>query len=214
MILGLDISTSCIGYSLFSEEGKLIELNCVKFNSDLTKFEKFEEFKKATAYLKKFPIKFIAIEEPLKKFMGKFSSAETIALLNFFNGMISSHIYSEFGMEPIYFNVNTARKLAFPPAEKEKKVKGKNEPVVELEEVIESFEEESKKSKSKDDKVSIKHIIWTKVMEMEPLINWRYGPRSRKLLDENFDMADSYVICLAMFITLQRQKDSLDSNSK
>ena len=46
MILGLDISTSCIGYSLFSEEGKLIELNCVKFNSDLTKFEKLEEFRK------------------------------------------------------------------------------------------------------------------------------------------------------------------------
>lgn len=212
MILGLDISTSCIGYSLFSEKGKLIELNCVKFNSDLTKFEKLEEFKKATAYLKSFPIKFIAIEEPLKKFMGKFSSAETIALLNFFNGMVSAHVYSEFGIEPIYFNVNTARKLAFPPVVKDKK-SVKKEEEEEVDNSLEVLDESEKKGKGKDDKVSIKHIIWTKVMEMEPLINWRYGPRSRKLLDENFDMADSYVISLAMFITLQRQKDNFGSSS-
>lgn len=201
MILGLDISTSCIGISLFSEEGKLVTLSCVKFNSDLTKFEKLAEFKRATAYLKQFPIKFIAIEEPLKKFMGKFSSAETLALLNFFNGMISAHMFETFNIEPMYFNVNTARKLAFPPVEKDK-----SKPSVKS--IDDSLDEEgSKKSKVKDDKVSIKHIIWTKVMEMEPLLNWRYGPRSRKLLDENFDMADAYVICLAMFITLERQKE-------
>lgn len=204
MILGLDISTSCIGYSLFSEEGKLIELNCVKFSSDLSKFEKLEEFKRATVYLKKFPIKFIAIEEPLKKFAGKFSSADTIALLNFFNGMISSYLFGEFGIEPIYFNVNTARKLAFPPPPKDKKkIKESSE--------SESEEVEIEKSNTKEDKASVKYQIWSKVMEMEPLINWRYGPRSRKLLDENFDMADSYVISLAMFITLEKQK-SIQAN--
>jgi hypothetical protein len=42
-------------------------------------------------------------------------------------------------------------------------------------------------------------------MELEPLINWRYGPKSRKLLDENYDMADSYVIGIAMLITLDKQ---------
>ena len=198
MILGLDISTTCIGYSLFSEEGKLIELNCVKFNSELSKFERLEEFKKATSYITKFPIKFIAIEEPLKKFAGKFSSAETISLLNFFNGMISSYLYNTFGIVPIYFNVNTARKLAFPPILKDK-AKAK---------VQESEDGEPKKGKSKEDKASIKYEVWTKVMEMEPLINWRYGQRSRKLLDENFDMADAYVIGIAMLITLHKQQNN------
>lgn len=176
MILSLDISTSCIGYSLFDENGKLIELNCIKFGDKITIFEKLEEFKKATEYLKKFPITFIAIEEPLKKFMGKFSSATTIALLNFFNGMISSYLFLEFGMEPIYFNVNNARKLAFPNLKVEREGN------------------------------SMKHEIWNKVMTLEPLINWRYGPRSRKLLDENYDMADAYVIGLAMLITIDKQR--------
>lgn len=185
MILGLDISTSCIGYSLFDENGKLIELNCVKFRDKLTVFEKLEEFKKATEYFKKFPITFIAIEEPLKKFMGKFSSATTIALLNFFNGMISSYLYLEFGIEPIYFNVNSARSIVFPKNKEDKS---------------EKKEAETEKEGSK------KHEIWKKVMELEPLINWRYGPKSRKLLDENYDMTDAYVIGLAMLITIDKQK--------
>jgi hypothetical protein len=176
MILALDISTSCIGYSIFDEDGGLIELSCIKFRDKLSKFEKLEEFKKTTEYFKKFPIKYIAIEEPLKKFMGKFSSADTIALLNFFNGMVSSYLFLEFGMEPIYFNVNNARKLAFPTLKVEK------------------------------DGKSIKHAIWEKVKELEPLVNWKYGPKSRKLLDENFDMSDAYVVGLALLITMDKQK--------
>ena len=175
MILGLDISSSCVGYSLFNEDGKLIELNCVKFRDKLTKFEKLEEFKKATAYFKNLPIKYIAIEEPLKKFAGKFSSADTIAILNFFNGMISSYLYLDYGIEPMYFNVNNARKLAFPGLKVEREGN------------------------------SIKHEIWNKVKDLEPLVNWKYGPKSRKLLDENYDMSDSYVIGICMLITLDKQ---------
>jgi Holliday junction resolvasome RuvABC endonuclease subunit len=187
MILALDISTTCIGYSIFnSEDGSLVELNCVKFNSKLTKFEKLEEFKKVTEYFKKFNIKYIAIEEPLKKFAGKFSSADTISLLNFFNGMISSYLYLEFGMEPFYFNVNNARSLAFG-----KKSSSNNQGL--------ENQDADKGGNSK------KHEVWNKVMQLEPLIQWRYGPKSRKLLDENYDMADSYVIGLAMLITIDRQ---------
>lgn len=178
MILGLDISSSCIGYSIFDEDGNLVELNCVKFRDKLTKFEKLEEFKKTTQYFKKFPIKFVAIEEPLKKFAGKFSSADTIAVLNFFNGMISSYLYLELGIEPVYFNVNSARKLAFPGLKIEREGN------------------------------SMKHEVWNKVKDLEPLINWKYGPKSRKLLDENYDMADSYVIGLCMLITLDKQKNA------
>lgn len=175
-ILGLDISSSCIGYSIMDEDGKLIELNCVKFADKLSLFDKLREFKKNTKHIKEMPIKYIAIEEPLKKFMGKFSSATTIALLNFFNGMISSHLFIEFGIEPVYFNVNNARATAFPGLKVEK------------------------------DGKTIKHVVWERVMQLEPKIEWKYGPKSRKLLDENYDMSDSYVVSLAFLINLDKQK--------
>lgn len=54
MILALDISTSCIGYALFSKDGeKLLELNYIKFRGGLNMFEKLNEFKKRVGFLKK-----------------------------------------------------------------------------------------------------------------------------------------------------------------
>lgn len=176
MILALDISTSCIGYALFSKDGeKLLELNYIKFRGGLNMFEKLNEFKKRIGFLKKIDISYIVIEEPLKKFKGKFSSAETIALLNFFNGMISSCVFEMFDVEPIHYNVNTARKTAFP-------------------------QYKSKKQSSEN-----KHQIWTLVRDREPHIVWKYGPRSAKLLPENFDMCDSYVVGLAHINIMKEQ---------
>jgi hypothetical protein len=174
MILALDISTSCTGYSLFSEDGALMEINYIKFNSKLSIFEKFADFKKNIEHLLDADIKYIAIEEPLKKFKGKFSSAHTIAILNFFNGMISSFMYNHFGVEPIYYNVNTARSLAFADF----------------------------KGQGSSDQT--KHYVWERVMEMEPQINWKYGPKSRKLLKENYDMCDSYTIGMAHIIIIEK----------
>lgn len=111
----------------------------------------------------------------MKKFKGKFSSAETIAILNFFNGMISSCVFEMFDVEPIHYNVNTARKTAFP-------------------------QYKSKKQSSEN-----KHQIWTLVRDREPHIVWKYGPRSAKLLPENFDMCDSYVIGLAHINIMKEQ---------
>ena len=115
MLLSLDISTSVIGFASFNEkDGSLIELDHIKFNSKNTMFEKLEKFKEKIEHYSNVEIKYIVIEEPLKKFMGKFSNADTISKLNFFNGMISSYLYLELGVEPLYINVNTARKTAFP----------------------------------------------------------------------------------------------------
>jgi len=181
MTLGLDISTACIGYSVFSDDNKLLELNCVKFKSKQTMFEKLQSFKKATEHFKDFPIKRVSIEEPLKKFAGKFSSAHTIAVLNFFNGMISSYVFDLYELEPEYYNVNAARKTVFPDLKLDRKGK------------------------------VAKYQIWKGVMELEPQINWRYGVRSRKLSEENFDMSDSYVVSMCAIILAQKQRDKLNS---
>ena len=123
-------------------------------------------------------INFIAIEEPLQKFEGKYSSAHTISILNFFNGMISSFLYSHFKIEPIYYNVNNARKVALPNV------------------------------KLLRDGASTKHQIWEEVVKMEPQINWKYGIKSRTLLEENYDMADSYIIgrCFIEMREIQKNK--------
>ena len=178
MLLSLDISTSCIGYSVFNEKNVLIEMDYVKFNSKHSLFEKLEEFKKKTSHLLRMEINFIAIEEPLQKFEGKYSSAHTISILNFFNGMISSFLYSHFKIEPIYYNVNNARKVALPNV------------------------------KLLRDGASTKHQIWEEVVKMEPQINWKYGIKSRTLLEENYDMADSYIIgrCFIEMREIQKNK--------
>ena len=178
MTISFDISTSCVGYSVFNEDGTVMQLDYVKFDSKQTIFEKFNWFKDQTKHLLNFKIKYIAIEEPLEKFKGKFSSAHTIAILNFFNGMISSYLYSSFGIEPVYYNVNNVRSTVF-----------------------EGF-------KIKKDGSSPKYQVWQRVVEMEPQINWKYGLRSRKLLEENFDACDAYAVgrCHLKVIKIQEQK--------
>ena len=115
MLISLDISTSVVGITSFDEQtGALIELDYIKFKSGKTIFEKLEDFKEKIKHYEGADVKYIAIEEPLKKFMGKFSNASTISLLNFFNGMISSYMYLTFNIEPWYMHVNTVRKTAFP----------------------------------------------------------------------------------------------------
>lgn len=181
MILALDISTSCIGYALFSSNGeKLMELSYVKFRDKLSMFEKRDEFKKQIKFLENTKIEHIVIEEPLKKFAGKFSSAGTIAILNFFNGMISGTVHEMFGIEPIHYNVNTARKTAFP--------------------------EYKAKQKSNENK----HQIFNLVKAREPHIVWKYGPKSFKLLPENYDMCDAVVIglCHINIMNEQKKKDN------
>lgn len=179
MILALDVSTSCIGYALFDSSGdKLLELNYIKFRNKLSIFEKLAEFKSKLKFLENAEVEHIVIEEPLKKFAGKFSSASTIAILNFFNGMISASVYEMFGVEPIHYNVNTARKTAFP------------------------------EFKPKRDSKSNKHEIWTLVRDRESHIVWKYGPRSRKLVDENYDMCDAYTIGLCHINILKEQLEA------
>lgn len=177
MILSLDISSSCIGYCVFNNNGKLLKMSCTKFNSKQSKFERLQKFidELKEEGILNMPIEMIAIEEPLKKFKGKFSSAETIAILNYFNGMVSSFLYTTFKIEPVYYNVNNARATVFPGL------------------------------KISKEEGSIKHEIWRKVMELEPQINWRYSTKTRKLMDENYDMSDSYVIGVCHIIVVDKQ---------
>ena len=173
MLLALDISTSCIGYSVFNSEGDLQEMSYVKFNSKKNYWERRDAFMEKINHIE--GIDYIAIEEPLMQFAGRKSNAQTLGKLNFFNGIISGAVYDKFKVEPVHLNVNTVRATAFPGVIK----KG-------------------------SDKTS-KMLVWERVSQLEPQINWKYGVRSRKLSDENFDMADAYAVGVCMLVMLEEQ---------
>lgn len=184
MLLALDISTSCIGYSIFNKESdRLVELNFIKFGHENDLFEKLDTFKRKMEHILQMKITRIAIEEPLQKFQGKFSSAHTISILNFFNGMISSFLYNHFKVKPLYYNVRNARSIVFPDLK-----------------IV------------KDG--TTKHQIWECVRDLEPQVNWIYGVKSRKLVDENYDICDSYVVGKAHISIFNRQIEMLKNVKK
>lgn len=115
LVLGFDISTSVIaisGIDPITEKLHILEFISLKKEKNL--FDKALEFKKNIEKYKHFKIIGVAIEAPLVMFKEGFSRAQILSKLSMFNGMCSIITYSVFGLEPIYYNVNTARKLAFP----------------------------------------------------------------------------------------------------
>lgn len=177
MIIGLDISTSCIGIAVFNDNYKLYELSYVKFKQGTNLFIKLDEF--INIFEEKYTnleFNHIFIEEPLKRFKGKFSSADTIQKLTQMNAMISTYLYRKYKIYPLYYNVSTARGIVFP---------------------------ELKIPQSHPNK---KYLIWEAVMKVEPMINWTYSPKTHKLADYNFDMCDAYVVAMAGIVMLIKQQ--------
>ena len=145
MILGLDISTTVVGIAIFDENYKLHELSYFKFDKKRTLFEKLSDFIDHLDRYSELNFTSIAIEEPLKKFAGKFSNADTIQKLTQMNAMISGYLYIKFNVEPSYYNVQSARKAAFPTLSIPQSHPNK------------------------------KNLIWEAVMQAEPTLNWVYG---------------------------------------
>ena len=89
MILGLDVSTSTIGYSVLDLEGNLKELGYISLKKQKTLLEKAEEFRSVLVGLKKkYQFSRVFIEEAFQRFARGLSSARTITLLAAFNGII------------------------------------------------------------------------------------------------------------------------------
>lgn len=186
MTIGLDISTTVIGIALFDDKDKLCELKYIKFKQKTTLFERLNDFIEYMEEEKydKLSIKNISIEEPLKKFKGKFSNADTIQKLTMMNAMISAYMYRTYDIEPRYYNVNTARKTVFPKLTIPQSAPNK------------------------------KYLVWEKVVEKEPQVNWKYSKRTHKLIKENFDMSDAYICGLCDIINRKKTEKSKEKEEK
>lgn len=176
-VLGLDISTKTIGWSLFDiQTQKLLELTHVspvikpkpedKVEELLGKVDAFED--KLREY-KDFGITKVVIEEPLLNS----NNVWTVGTLLRYNSMITKSIYDILGIVPNYISTYNSRKFAWPELVQDN---GKGKKVL--------FG-----GLPKD--VDKKELIWQKVSEAEPQIVWLYT-RNNTLKKECYDQADAY----------------------
>jgi len=167
MILGLDVSTSIIGWTVLDLKGNFIDIGHIDISKDndfYIKSEKFKQFIKNNKY----PIQHVYIEEPVKMFAFRQSMAQIIAKLQKFNAVCCYIVYELLNIKPISIMPSTARKtigLKIP-----KTIKGK-----EMKEFILTYVKNFTK---------INNVCWEK-KKTGTWQNWC------------FDRADSFVIALA-----------------
>ena len=113
MVLGLDVSTSCVGYA-FTKDKKIIDMGFIDLKKQKTPKEK--TFFVLTR-LSKSPyideVTKINIEDNLSGFSGGRTSQQVIVKLAKFNAILGFVIEEEFGVEVENINPNTARKQVF-----------------------------------------------------------------------------------------------------
>jgi RNase H-fold protein (predicted Holliday junction resolvase) len=180
-VLGLDVSTKCIGFALFDIETKnLLELSHVSPKPKPTTDSKIEELiLKSMVFREKLQnyvglgIKYVVIEEPLLNS----NNVYTVGTLMRFNTLICKEVYDILGVIPEFVSTYNSRKFAFPHLV-QKNDKGKFV-------LFGAFDKDIDK----------KVIIWELVAKKEPQITWQYT-KNNTLKKENFDMSDSYTCAL------------------
>ena len=211
IILGLDVSTHCIGVTIASEnDGELKILNVThlrlkiptKIKGTEALFKKSQLFTNYLEKLKEFNITKVVIEEPL---IG-INNSLTVSTLLRFNGMISQSVYQKLGVIPYFISSYDARKYAFPELMAVRKFnkKGDMYPTSAI-----------RKSIKKNELVLFgnyawdcmkKLILWNKISELYPNIEWVYD-KNGELRDENFDASDS-LICVMGYTNMNKYKNS------
>jgi len=180
-ILGLDVSTSTIGWALFDIMSKeLLELTHISprpkpktENKIHELLSKAEIFRTKLLQYKDLGITNVVIEEPLLNS----NNVYTISTLLRFNTLITKEIYDVLGIVPEFISTYNSRKNAFPDLV-QKNDKGKHVLFGGLPKDIDK-----------------KQIIWDLVAKREPQIQWQYT-KNNTLKKENFDQSDAYCCVL------------------
>lgn len=185
MILGLDVSTSCTGWSLVDGDGRLIDQGFVllqKLPSSYKKAAAVEELLRLIHAGNK--IERIFIEENLQSFRRGFSSAKTLSTLARFNGIVSLLSYQVFSIEPDHVNVNSARRTLGI-----KLVKAKKCGISTKDQVLAWARSQ----------VSAHSFDW-------PIKQLKSGPRKGQRIDDPgcYDIADAYVVARTGALLVQR----------
>ena len=208
IILGIDISTACLGVSLARYDGTNVEILKIshvkpkisrKIKGTESLFLKAKQFK--DEFIEKYKnvgLTDIIIEEPLPNSQNN----NTVTTLLRFNGMISQSIYEATGVVPKYISSYDARKYAFPELMAVRKFNKRGE----------QYEEKKIKRALKNNELVLygdypfncekKYIIWNKISEKYSNIKWIFNKKN-ELVTENFDASDS-LTCILGFINKEK----------
>lgn len=211
IILGLDVSTHCIGVTIASEnEGNLKILSVThlrlkiptKIKGTEALFKKSQLFTNYIEKLKEYNITQVIIEEPL---IGSNNSLTVSTLLRF-NGMISQSVYQKLGVIPYFISSYDARKYAFPELMAVRKFnkKGDMYPISSIRRSIKKNELVLFGNYAWD--CMKKLILWNKISEIYPNIEWVYD-KNGELRDENFDASDS-LICVMGYTNMKKYENN------
>ena len=137
VILGLDISTSCVGYA-FTENKKILDMGFIDIKKQSTPKEKtfyVLQYLSKNKYID--DIEKINIEDNLSGFAGGRTSQQTIVKLAKFNAVLGFVVEEEFRVEVENINPMTARKKVFGKA-RVKGVKSKDYVKMKIEEMYDT----------------------------------------------------------------------------
>lgn len=178
MILGLDVSTSTIGYSVLDSEGKMQELGFLSLKKANNLLEKADIYEALLTELKsKYSFSRVIIEEAFQRYSRGMSSARTITLLAAFNGIIQYVNYKLLRITPELISVSAARKLC-------------------------GIKVLSKKKAGKEVKEQVFEWVDNHLGYEWPTKILRNGPRKgiEIMLPETRDMADAWVVSFAGYV--------------
>ena len=204
VILGLDISTKCIGVCLYLYKkdglGEVISMTHIepKVSGKIKGMEAL--FLKKNIFEKEFLTEWkdkgidrVIIEEPLISS----NNANTVAALLRFNGMISDSIFRILNIVPEYISSYDARKYAFPELVS----------IRQFDKLGNKYDRKVLHNSIENNKLTLfasypwdadkKYIMWNKVMELYPNIEWLYDNHG-ELVKQNFDANDALITCLAI----------------
>lgn len=215
LILGLDISTACIGISIVYDDGvnepqvEVISHVSPKIKKDIKGIEALilrkdifeQEFLSRMDEILaniKCPLKKITeciIEAPLI-YTSAGSNAETVSQLTQFNALLSEGVYKTLGIVPHYISSYDARMASFPELISVRKFNRKGEiyPVAHFKKAL------------KDNNLTLfgsypfdcdkKSIMMNMVCDKYPNIPWIYNKKG-ELKKENYDSCDALICALA-----------------
>ena len=111
MILGLDVSTTRIGWAIINDKQELVDSDFYKTKPKTPLEERATAFKTQVLepLFAKYQFNEVRIEEPFSMFSGGKTTAKTMSSLQRFNGMVSLIAHQLLGNPPTLVGATTAR---------------------------------------------------------------------------------------------------------
>ena len=204
LILGLDVSTTCIGMSLVMDDGvnerpMLLKMTYVtpkppkEIKTIESLFIKRDQFEETFAReYSGYKITDVVIEEPLISS----NNANTVAALIGFNRLIADSIYRNIKVVPSFISSYDARMFSFPElvALRKYNKKGVEYPLKHV--LTDLRQKKGVLFGAYPFDIDKKSVMMSMVNKTYPQIHWIEG-RNGDLRKENFDMCDSLICALA-----------------